>query len=274
MANVLLRSDPGKLVLLEWRGQPVIQSNDFLSNLLDGVPRTKLGFAEPLVRWPRDNEAGEITWYADDGLELRRLSSFPDEERDRLVRDLGIEITRVREAAARAGRAQALLLDRALVIPDREAVFTDGRVFLFAPWGMLSGRGRTLKSESEGVDFANSVLGRLTAARGEPAAPPAGNQGDEKPDPLEAPSPRTEIHQHTPGAACAGDGAAPAPAWTVPIAPVSYGARRPLSRPVAAVLHGLTFVCFFSLAMWTAFSIAAHTRILTLEGHPFGDLPQ
>lgn len=221
MANVLLRSDLSKLVLLEWRGQPVIQSNGILSNFLGTIPRTRLGFAEPLVRWPRDNETGEITWYADDGEGLRRLSSFPDDKRGQLVHDLGVEVARVREAASRAGRAQALLLDRALVIPDQEAIFTDGRMFLFAPWGMLFGNGGTLKTESEGVDFAGSVLGRLTAAGSEPVATRVGGEDGGKPDPLEMPPPDAGAHGGAREPIGAPGGAASSPARAVPVAPVS-----------------------------------------------------
>ncbi|ACI52942.1 hypothetical protein Gdia_3212 [Gluconacetobacter diazotrophicus PA1 5] len=180
----------------------------------------------------------------------------------------------MREAASRAGRAQALLLDRALVIPDQEAIFTDGRMFLFAPWGMLFGNGGTLKTESEGVDFAGSVLGRLTAAGSEPVATRVGGEDGGKPDPLEMPPPDAGAHGGAREPIGAPGGAASSPARAVPVAPVSYGAHRPLSRPVAATLHGLTFVCFFALAMWAAFSIVAHTRIVTIGGHPFSALPR
>ncbi|MBB2206430.1 hypothetical protein [Gluconacetobacter takamatsuzukensis] len=267
MANVLLRSDLDKLVLLEWRGQPAVQSYSILSNLLAGVSRTKLGFAEPLVRWPRGDEGGEITWYADDGAGLRPLSTYPDDQRDGFVHNLGAEIARVREAVSCEGRAQALLLDRALVIPDPEAVFTDGRVFLLAPWGALSGNGGALKTESEGVDFAGSVLGRLTGAESEPVVARVGDGDAEKLDPLETLLPGAPASD----AAGAPGAAASLPPWSVPIASVTYGTRMRLSRPVAAVLHGLTFICFFALAVWAAFSIAAHTRIVTISGHIFSD---
>ncbi|MFT8417269.1 MAG: hypothetical protein ABF636_00365 [Acetobacter sp.] len=260
MAYILFRSDLDDLVLLKSRDQPVILNYETVAGIAGSSGGSRFGFAEPLVCWPRENNPGEISWYAEGESQFRQLTLFPQEEREVLLRDLAAEITQLRQSVLAAGQSDSHLLDLALIIPGSEAIFTDGNRFILAPWGAMAGRGKGLKISDRAVDFGKSFLGQLLEQEALPVRERREEGVFEKPDPFETPELPVSGEALKPDTSSA---AGPqAPFTEVSVAATSYDARLPMSGPAAVTLHGLVFVLFFLLTLWAALTILAHNHIL------------
>lgn len=260
MAYILLRSDLDDLVLLKSRGQPVILSYEAIAGIAGSSGGLRFGFAEPLVCWPRENNPGEISWYAQGEGQFRQLALFSAEEREALLRNLATEITKLRQSVLTAGKSDSYLLDLALIIPGSEAIFTDGSRFILAPWGAMAGSGKGLKISDRAVDFGKSFLGQLLGQEAPPVMDRHEEGTVEKPDPFETTEPPVSGEALKPDMSSAAGNQVPF--TEVSVAATSYDGRLPMSGPAAVMLHALVFVLFFLLTLWAAFTILAHNHIL------------
>ncbi|MDE7548956.1 hypothetical protein PY793_13335 [Acetobacter fabarum] len=258
MAYILLRSSLDDLVLLEFRGQPVILNYETVARVTGSSDRLRFGFAEPIVCWPRENNPGEISWYAEGKGQFRQLALFPAEEREALLRDLVAEITRLRQSVLVAGTSDIHFLDFALIIPGSEAIFTDGDRFVLAPWGAMAGREKGLKISDRAVDFGKSFLGRLSEQETPPVMDRHEDEKIEKSDPFAATEPPASGRVPKQDMSLLAGEEVPFP--EVSVAAVSYDGQLPMSGASSILLHIFVFISFFLLTLWAALTIIGHSH--------------
>jgi hypothetical protein len=253
VAYILLRSNLDELVLLEFRGRPVILNYETIAGITGLSERLRFGFAEPLVCWPRENNPGEISWYAEGESQFRQITLFPAEERETLLRDLATEIIRLRQSVLMAGTSDIHLLDFALIIPSAEAIFTDGDRFVLAPWGAMAGREKGLKLSDRAVDFGKSFLGQLLEQETSPVMDRHESVKIDKSDPFEVTEPPASRGVFKQDISSVAGQEMPFP--EVSVAAVSYDGQLPMSGASSVVLHILAFISFFLLTLWAALTV-------------------
>ena len=121
-------------------GQRTIDSAEALTALLARklTPAHAALFAEPHA----NSERGEVDWYAEGTGPAEPLSRLSPEqaapvraELDRLSDDIRALVARLREAPRESDRFLAEMLDRALVVPDADAIRVRGGRPVLVGWG-------------------------------------------------------------------------------------------------------------------------------------------
>lgn len=247
---IILRSELKNLSLLGLRDKPVIQQYASLLQILAASGVSNVSFCEPVVRWPKNDFSGEVSWYAPQETPLEQLVTLPPQEQDPLLQAFCSTVRHLQGFMATLSPSDRALLERALVIPDLNALYTNGQHFILAPWGAQSAGVGGFRIDPNQVDFAQTPIGlllaspeRITTAEREPST--ASEKKDDLPPPISA----TGNPQET------------------PISPLPSQQKTELSRPLRFVLLGLVFLIFFVLGLRAALLLAAHTHSLSLFGY-------
>ncbi|KXV16959.1 hypothetical protein AD933_05295 [Acetobacter malorum] len=251
---IILRSELKDLSLLGLRDKPVIQQYASLLQIVAASGVSNFSFCEPVVRWPKNDFSGEVSWYAPQEAPLVQLVTLPPQEQDPLLQAFCDMVRHLQGFMATLPPAERALLERALIVPDLSALYTDSQHFILAPWGAQAAGTGGFRIDPNQVDFTQTPIGLLLAPpeKTTPAActPPA--TSDKKDDLAPA---------STPGA----------PAQTapqeIPVSPIPNLQKTELSRPLRLMLLGLVFLIFFVLGLRAALLIAAHAHSLSLFGY-------
>lgn len=251
---IILRSELKGLSLLGLRDKPVIQQYASLLQIVAASGVSNFSFCEPVVRWPKNDFSGEVSWYAPQEAPLVYLVTLPPQEQDPLLQAFCDKVRHLQGFMAALSPAERALLERALVVPDMSALYTDGQHFILAPWGAQAAGTGGFRIDLNQVDFTQTPIGLLLAPpeKTTPAARMPSATSDKKDD-------------LAPPASTTGAPAQTAPQET-PVCPLPSLQKTELSRPLRLMLLGLVFLIFFVLGLRAALLIAAHAHSLSLFG--------
>ncbi|MFT9450285.1 hypothetical protein [Gluconobacter japonicus] len=252
---ILLRSELKYLSLLGLRDKPVIQQYASLLQSLAASGVSNFSLCEPVVRWPKNDFSGEVSWYAPQEAPLVQLATLPPQEQDPLLQAFCDTVRHLQGFMATLSPAQRALLERALVVPDLSALYTDGQHFILAPWGAQAAGTGGFRIDPNQVDFTQTPIGLLLA-------PPEKTTLAER-TPSATSNKKDDL---APPASATGAPAQTAPQET-PVSPSPSLQKTALSRPLRLVLLGLVFLIFFALGLRAALLIAAHAHSLSLFGY-------
>ena len=251
---IILRSELKDLSLLGLRDKPVIQQYASLLQIVAASGVSNFSFCEPVVRWPKNDFSGEVSWYAPQEAPLVQLVTLPPQEQDPLLQAFCDKVRHLQGFMAALSPAERALLERALVVPDMNALYTDSQHFILAPWGAQAAVTGGFRIDPNQVDFTQTPIGLLLAPpeKTTPAARTPSASSDKKDD--LAPASTTGAPAQT------------AP-QEIPVSPIPNLQKTELSRPLRLMLLGLVFLIFFVLGLRAALLIAAHAHSLSLFGY-------
>ena len=252
---IILRSELKDLSFLGLRDKPVIQQYATLLQSLAASNVRNFAFCEPVVRWPKNDFSGEVSWYAPQETPLVQLVTLPPQEQDPLLLVFCDILRRLQDFMATLPPSQRALLERALVVPDLSALYTDGQNFILAPWGAQAAGAGGFRIDPNQIDFAQTPIGLLLATPGKTTVTERApsTSSDKKDDLASTASPTGAPTQAAP--------------QETPVSPLPSLQRTELSRPVRLALLGVVFLIFFVLGLRAALLIAAHAHSLSLFGY-------